>query len=70
MQRGLQPIQDDRQLYEMMRVGGGIVYRYQKILEIKSVEPMPEESDSDEQEEVQRFTNFNERLIKELIGNS
>ena len=36
----------------MMRVGGGIAYRYQKILEIKNVDPMPDESDSDEQEEV------------------
>ncbi len=70
MQRGLQPDQDDRQLYEMMRVGGGIAYRYQKILEIKNVEPMPDESDSEDQEEVQRFTNFNEQLIKELIGHS
>jgi hypothetical protein len=28
MQRGLQQNPDDRQLYEMMRVGGGIAYRY------------------------------------------
>lgn len=47
----------------MMRVGGGIVYRYQKILEVKSVEPMPEDSDSDELEDLQKFTNFNDRLI-------
>jgi len=54
----------------MMRVGGGIAYRYQKILEIKNVESMPEESDSEEQEEVQRFTNFNDKLIQDLIGSN
>ena len=53
----------------MMRVGGGIAYRYQKILEVKSVEPMPEESDSDESEDLQKFTNFNDRLIQKLIEN-
>ena len=32
---------------------------------------MPDESDSDElEEEVQKFTNFNDRLIQKLIGNS
>jgi hypothetical protein len=31
---------------------------------------MPDESDSDELEEVQKFTNFNDRLIQKLIGNA
>ena len=59
----------------MMRVGGGMVYRHQKILQVKDVDPMPD-TDSDcledelcESEDLQsrQFTAFNDPLIKELL---
>ena len=45
-----------------MRVGGGMVYRNQKVLQVKSVEVKEDDSSEEEQLEERRFTNFNQNV--------
>ena len=65
LQRRNKSEKEDRQLFEMMRIGGGMVYRSQKILQIKTVE-LNEEESSDEFEEGRRFVAYNPQ-IKQVV---
>ena len=71
-QRQQQKLKEDRQLYEMIKQGFAMVYRHQKILLQKEVEPC-DSDDSDEsgddllpvsaEEAPRQFRNYNEQLI-------